>query len=47
VALSDTTALPLSSGISVTQRAYVKPGTTTGADPDELLTPMVVFRPEP
>ena len=45
VALSDTAALPLSSRIAVSQRAYIKPGTTTGADPDELLTPVVVFHP--
>ena len=47
VALDDRQALPLSVGISVTQRAYIKPGTTTGANPDKLLTPILVFRPEP
>ena len=46
VALDDRQALPLSVGISVTQRAYIKPGTTTGANPDKLLTPILVFRPE-
>jgi hypothetical protein len=45
-ALSDTKALPLSSPVAVTQRAYIKPGTTTGANPDKLLTPVVVFHPE-
>lgn len=37
--------LPPSSFVSITQRAYVKPGTTTGADPDVMLTPIAVFRP--
>jgi hypothetical protein len=46
VELDDTDALPLSSMVGVTQRAYIKPGTTTGANPDKLLTPIVVFRPE-
>ena len=46
VALDERKALPLSVGISVTQRAYIKPGTTTGANPDKLLTPILVFRPE-
>ncbi|WP_420264962.1 hypothetical protein [Candidatus Magnetominusculus dajiuhuensis] len=45
VALTDTTDLPLSSRISVTQRAYVKPGTTSGANPDTLLTPQVIITP--
>ncbi|MBT9288773.1 hypothetical protein [Prosthecodimorpha staleyi] len=29
--------------VSVTQRAYLKPGTTTGADPDVMVSPLVVF----
>jgi hypothetical protein len=45
--LSDTAVLPLLSRVAVTQRAYIKPGTTTGADPDKLLTSVVVFRPGP
>ena len=45
VDLSDTDTLPLSSLAALTQRAYVKPGKTTGADPDAMLTPVLVFRP--
>ena len=43
--LSDTATLPTGTGVSVTQRAYIKPGTTTGADPDAMLPPLLVFRP--
>jgi hypothetical protein len=45
--LSDLGALPLNAIISVTQRAYVKPGTTTGANPNVMLSPLVIFRPIP
>jgi len=47
IELSDTQLLPEASRISVTQRAYLKPGQTSGANPDVLLAPIVVFRPVP
>lgn len=31
--------------LAVVQRAYLKPGTTAGANPDALLTPKIIFRP--
>lgn len=39
--------LPLDAPIAVTQRAYLKPGETSGANPDLLLPPVLVFRPVP
>lgn len=40
-----TDQLPLSSSVLLMQRAYLKPGTTTGANPDVMQTPYVIFRP--
>ncbi len=40
-----TAELPLSSSVLLMQRAYLKPGTTTGANPDVMQTPYVIFRP--
>jgi len=39
--------LPIDAPIAVTQRAYLKPGQTSGANPDVLLPPVLVFRPGP
>jgi len=36
------TEVPLSDPMGITQRAYVKPGTTSGANPDALLSPYVI-----
>ena len=39
--------LPADAVIAVTQRAYLKPGQTSGANPDVSLPPVLVFRPVP
>jgi hypothetical protein len=36
------TQIPLSNYVAVTQRAYVKPGTTTGGNPNYMLSPKVI-----
>jgi hypothetical protein len=38
----DTTEMPLLNPLGITQRAYVKPGSTSGANPNTLLSPYVI-----
>lgn len=45
IALNTRDGLPLHDMAAVVQRAYLKPGTTTGANPEAMLTPKVIFRP--
>ncbi|MEY4504231.1 MAG: hypothetical protein RL154_524, partial [Pseudomonadota bacterium] len=33
----------LDAPIAITQRAYIKPNTTTGANPNYMLTPSVIY----
>ncbi len=47
IELSDMGALPESSNVGIVQRVYIRPGTTTGANPDLLITPLAVFKALP
>ncbi len=40
-----TADIPTNHHVSITQRAYIKPGQTTSADPDTMVNPVVIFRP--
>jgi hypothetical protein len=43
IALTDEKALPPTANVSVFQRAYIKPGTTTGAEPNKIPSPNLIF----
>jgi hypothetical protein len=37
--------LPLGDRVAISERAYLRSGAAAGADPDRLLSPVVIFRP--
>jgi hypothetical protein len=41
----DNTEIPANHHVSITQRAYIKPGQSTSASPDAMLNPLVIYRP--
>lgn len=43
VAWADLKALPLTASVMIFQRAYLKPGTTTGANPDVMPSPKLIY----
>ncbi len=47
IALGTTAALPQAVPVFITQRAYVRPGSTSGGNPDIMQTPRVIFQPTP
>lgn len=47
IALGNPTSLPAAVPIFLTQRAYVRPGSTTGGNPDIMQTPRVIYQPTP
>ena len=44
VAIS-TAEIPANHHVSITQRAYLKPGQSTSASPDAMVNPLVIYRP--
>lgn len=45
IGLTGRSLLPLGDRAAIAERAFLKPGTALGADPDRLLNPVVIFRP--
>ena len=45
IELGNPASLPLTAPIIITQRAYIRPGSTTGANPNIMQTPRVIYQP--